>query len=427
MSSVSVSITLINILIALLFSLGGAPLLVWLERRVAGFIQDRLGPNRCNIKGVRLAGLIQSIADMLKLVFKEDYRPSVVKEKFIFSAAPVVVFVCAFLTFMVIPFADDLVIGEEKFMMQGLPTELGLLWFLAFAGLSVYGIILGGWASASKYSLLGGLRAAAQIISYEAALGLSLVSMLIVYGSIHLGDIVRYQGDVLFGFIPAWGIFIQPLAAVIFIITSFAETNRAPFDMAEGESEIVGGFHTEYSAMRFGLFFVGEYIAMSAASALIITLFLGGYQIPWLNTETLKENFTVVSLCFAILLPAVSFVFTKWIRKNNVWPKKDDARNKEAKWLINAIWIINAVVIVSIIASFIVGLSDTSINIAVALLQMETFAIKLLLFNFVFVWVRWTLPRFRYDQLQELGWKVLLPLAMANIFVTGIVIVGIGS
>ena len=426
MNIVLVVVIVINIIIALLFSLGAAPILVWIERRVAGFIQDRLGPNRCNIGGIRLGGLIQSFADMLKLVFKEDFRAGAIKEKLVFIVAPVIVFASAFLSYMVMPFADNLKIGSQTFVMQGLPIDLGVLWFLAFAGLSIYGIILGGWASNNKYSLLGSVRAGAQVISYEASMTLALISLLITYGSINLVDIVNFQGKLLFGFIPAWGIFMQPLAAIIFITTSFAEANRTPFDIAEGESEIVGGYHTEYSAMKFGLFFVGEYVAMSASSALIVTLFFGGYNLPWLGTDTLKENFSIVMWAILIILPSLSFIFGRWILKNNIWPKANDKRNNESKWLIRALLLIN-IVIISILGYFLLaGIGVTTVNIAVAIIQIATFAIKLLLMNFVFVWVRWTLPRFRYDQLQNLGWKVLLPLSIANIFVTALVVVGFG-
>jgi len=426
MSGFAIGIVVFNIVLAILFSLGAAPILVWMERRIAGFIQDRLGPNRCNIAGVRLGGLIQSFADMLKLVFKEDYRARSIKNKFLFTLAPVIVFVCSYLTFMVIPFADDLHIGNESFMMQALPLNLGILWFLAFAGLSVYGIILGGWVSNNKYSLLGALRAAAQVISYEASMGLSLISILIIYGTVNLSEIARFQGDLIFGFIPAWGIFLQPLAALIFIITAFAETNRAPFDIAEGESEIVGGFHTEYSAMRFGLFFVGEYVAMSASSALIITLFFGSYQIPWLDTKTLQENINTVFFALIIITPVVSFLFAKWIKKNNTWPKQEDKRNLEVGWLIKALIIFNVLILLFLGGGLFFGLSQTSTHITVAFLQISSFAIKLLFANFFFIWVRWTFPRFRYDQLQELGWKVLLPLSLFSIFITAIVTVFLG-
>ena len=168
---------------------------------------------------------------------------------------------------------DDIILNDYTYQIQALPIELGILWIFAFAGLGVYGIIIAGWSSDNKYSILGSLRASSQVVSYEIAMGLAIVSMLITYGSISLNDMVRFQGELIFGLIPAWGILLQPLAGVIFIVTAFAETNRAPFDAAEGESEIVAGYHTEYSAMKFALFFMGEYIAMSASSALIITLF----------------------------------------------------------------------------------------------------------------------------------------------------------
>ncbi len=426
MSIILVSIVVINVLLAIIFSLGYVPVMVWIERRVAGFIQDRLGPNRCNIGGFRLGGLIQSFADMMKLVFKEDFSPKTIKEKFLFKLAPAIVFACAFLSFMVMPFADNLTIGSQTFIMQGLPINFGALWFLAFAGLSVYGIMIGGWASNNKYSLLGSIRAGAQVISYEVSMTLALISMLITYGSIHLVDIVNFQGGLIFGFIPAWGIIMQPLAAIIFIITSFAEANRTPFDIAEGESEIVGGFHTEYSAMKFGLFFVGEYVAMSASSALMVTLFFGGYNLPWVNTDILKENINIVMIAIIVVLPILSYMFRGWILKNNIWPKADDIRNKESTWLVRALIVINILVIFMLGFFLISGVSQTTINVAVAVIQIATFAIKLLLMNFVFVWVRWTLPRFRYDQLQELGWKVLLPLSIANIFVTATVIVVFG-
>ena len=426
MNSVLVSVVIINVILALLFSLGAAPILVWMERRVAGLIQDRLGPNRCHIKGFRLGGLIQSFADMLKLVFKEDFQSKSIKQGFFFSLAPVIVFASAFLTFMVMPFADTLMIGAQEFRMQGLPIDLGVLWFLAFAGLSVYGIMIGGWASNNKYSLLGSVRAAAQVISYEAAMGLSLVSVLITYGSIDLVKIVNFQGDTFLGIVPMWGIVLQPLAGLIFIVTAFAEANRTPFDIAEGESEIVGGFHTEYSAMRFGLFFVGEYVAMSASSALIVTLFFGGYHLPYLNSHTLQTYMELFLGAFMIALPLLSFFFVRWMVRNNRFQAKADIRNRESAVLIKGIALLNALVLVFLGALLFFGLSQTEANIATAVVQIATFAFKLLLMNFVFVWVRWTLPRFRYDQLQDLGWKVLMPLAIANIFITATVVVVFG-
>ena len=422
MNGLLVTIVIINVILALLFSLGAAPILVWIERRVAGLIQDRLGPNRCHIKGFRLGGLIQSFADMIKLVFKEDFKAKSIKEHFFFSLAPVIVFASAFLTFMVMPFADLLVIGGQTFRMQGLPMDLGILWFLAFAGLSVYGLMIGGWASNNKYALLGSIRAGAQVVSYEAAMGLSLVSVLITYGSVDLVEIVNFQGQTFFG-IPTWGIILQPLAGLIFIVTAFAEANRTPFDIAEGESELVGGFHTEYSAMRFGLFFVGEYVAMSASSALIVTLFFGGYHLPYMNTPFLQNHIQMVLVAIMLFIPLVSFLFIRWIKKNNRFSLQEDIRNKESAVLIKMV-IVSAIAMVAGLGVLLfLGLHQNTTNIAVAIIQIATFAIKLLAMNFVFVWVRWTLPRFRYDQLQDLGWRVLMPLAIANIVITAFVVV----
>jgi NADH-quinone oxidoreductase subunit H len=364
---------------------------------------------------------------MLKLVFKEDFTPGHIKYKTLFTIAPAIVFFCSFLTFAVIPFADNLVIDGISHTMQAIPTSLGIMWFLAFAGLSIYGIILGGYSSANKYGLLGSIRAAAQVISYEAAMALAIISMLLTYGSIHLNEMVQAQGDLVFGFIPAWGIFIQPLAALIFIVTSFAETNRAPFDIAEGESEIVAGYHTEYSAMRFGLFQVGEYAAMSASSALIVTIFFGGYQIPWMDTATLQNNMSYVIFAIIIILPVQTFYLNKWLKKNYDWKDINDSRSKETNILIKAFWIITIVIMAILIIFLVTGLGTNGVNIATAVIQIGTFVTKFFMMSFVYIWIRWTLLRFRYDQLQMLGWKVLLPLSLLNIIVTATFIVVSGS
>lgn len=427
MSTAAIVIIIVNILLAKILSVGTTPIMVWWERRVAGFIQDRTGPNRCDIGGIRLGGLIQAIADMLKLVFKEDFTPSHIKEKFLYTIAPALVFICSFLTMAVIPFADNLVIDGESFMMQAIPTQLGIMWFLAFAGLSVFGIILGGYSSQNKYGLLGGIRASAQVISYEAAMGLSIISVLLTYGSINLNDMVQAQGGTIFGVIPAWGIFMQPLAALIFIVTAFAETNRTPFDIAEGESEIVAGYHTEYSAMRFGLFQVGEYAAMSASSAIIVTLFLGGYHIPWMDTATIQNNINYVILAIVILLPIKAYIFAKWMNKNYDWLDANDKRHREKNILIRGFWLIAIVISAVLIMFLVTGLGENGVNIATAVIQIGTFVVKFLLMNLVFIWIRWTLLRFRYDQLQMLGWKVLIPLAILNIVITATFIVVTGS
>lgn len=419
----STIIIIVNIVLAVVLAVGLTPLFVWWERRVSAFMQDRSGPNRCNIGPFRLGGLIQSFADMLKLVFKEDFIPSHIKYKFFFTVAPVIVFLCSFLTFAVIPFADVLVIDGKENIMQAIPNQLGIMWFLAFAGLSVYGIILGGYSSANKYGLLGSIRASAQVISYEAAMGLAIISMIISYGSIHLTDMVNAQSGTYLGFIPMWGIFIQPIAAIIFIVCSFAETNRAPFDLAEGESEIVAGYHTEYSAMKFGLFQVGEYAAMSASSALIVTLFFGGYQIPWLDTHQIQSNINYVILAIIIILPLKIFFFTRWMKKNNKAIGENKSREKETKILTVAFWSICFVVVALLISFLLTGLGTNGVNITTAVIQIGTFLIKFFMMAFVYIWVRWTVLRFRYDQLQMLGWKVLIPLALLNIVVTAIIVV----
>ena len=426
MSVLGISIVIINILIAVLLALGGVPVLVWLERRVAGFIQDRSGPNRCNIGGFRLGGLIQSFADMLKLVFKEDIVPAHIKKRFLFSLAPTIVLFCAILTFSVIPFADDIVINGKRYMLQALPTDMGIIWFLAFAGLSVYGIILAGWSSDNKYSLLGGLRASASTISYEPIMALSVVTMIVIYGTISLNDMAAKQSELILGFIPAWGVLLQPIAAITFIVSAFAEANRTPFDLAEGESEIVGGFHTEYGAMKFGLFFVGEYVAMSASSGVIVSMFFGGYNIPWLSTESLKTHISIISYVIIVLLPLFSYFFIKWMYKNNRWKKADDKRNKESAILAKVIIGLNIALIILLLYFNLIAKTPNSISILTAFLQFGTFVIKLFMMNLVYIWVRWTLPRFRYDQLQTLCWKYLLPISIGNLFVTSLVVVGFG-
>jgi len=410
---------LLPLILTLLYSLASVPILVWMERRVAALIQDRLGPNRCHIKGFRLGGIIQSVADMMKLVFKEEFLPSHIKNKFYYLVAPTIAFMSAFLTFMVIPYADNITIDEKTYHLQALPTELGVLWFLAFAGLGVYGIIIGGWASHNKYAILGSLRATAQVIGYEVAMGLSLVSMLITYGTISLNEMVVYQSQS-FSILPAWGVVLQPLATIIFIVTAFAETNRAPFDAAEGESEVVAGYHTEYGAMKFGLFFVAEYIAMAASGALIVTLFFGGYQLPYLSTADLLNHFELVLWIIIAFAVVSSLVFLKWMRKHNIFRTSGFNETKIYTTIIIGLTLF-AIMLMSYYA---LGLGDAG-AVGVMILQFAIFTVKLFFLHFVFIWVRWTLPRFRYDQTQKLGWNILLPLSLANIFITAMVVVGV--
>lgn len=400
--------------------------LVWMERRGAAFFQDRSGPNRANIFGFRAGGLVQNLADAVKLITKEDIIPDHIKHKFYFVLAPVIVFCIALISFAAVPFADTLVINGKEYIMQAIPTDLGILWFLAIAGFAVYGIILAGWSSHNKYGVLGGLRAAAQVISYEIPMGLAIISALVVYGTVSLTEVAQFQGQLLFGFIPMWGVVLQPIGAIIFVVAAFAEANRTPFDLAEGESELVAGFHVEYSSMKFGMFFMGEYVAMFTSSAIIVTLYFGGYQIPWLSTETLVNHAGIISFLLMLIVPAFAFLFSLWIRKNNKshYDRPDDPRVREAQAYIKVLWILVGGIEV-LLLFFMVLSGGVAANILVALLQIATFLIKTTLMCFVYVWVRWTLPRFRYDQLQRLGWQTLLPLSLLNIFVTSAVVIAL--
>jgi NADH-quinone oxidoreductase subunit H len=398
-----------------------------MERRGAAYFQDRSGPNRANIFGFRAGGLVQNLADAVKLITKEDVIPDHVKHKFYFVLAPVIVFFISVISFAAIPFADVLVINGKEYIMQTIPTDLGILWFLALAGFAVYGIILAGWSSHNKYGVLGGLRAAAQVISYEIPMGLAIVSALIVYGTVNLTEMAQFQGQLLFGFIPMWGVVLQPLGAIIFIVAAFAEANRTPFDLAEGESELVAGFHVEYSSMKFGMFFMGEYVAMFTSSAIIVTLYFGGYQIPWFSTETLVNYARPVTLLLMVLLPVFAKLFAMWMAKNNKshYSRVDDPRVREANVYIKGLWGLVAVLEIVLFVYLITVSGGVADRILVAILQIITFLVKTTFMCFVYVWVRWTLPRFRYDQLQRLGWQTLLPLSLLNIFVTSAVVVAL--
>lgn len=396
------------------------PILIWLERKGAALIQDRIGPNRTSVGFLRLGGLVQIVADAIKIFFKEDIVPNSV-HKFYYFLAPFIVGMVSLMTFAVIPFADTLKIGSTIIPMQVLNIDAGLLWFFSIASLSVYGIVLAGWSSNSKFPLLGGIRASAQMLSYEVPMGLSVMGLLMIFGSVHLNDFVTQQGELLWGILPKWGIFIQPLAAMIFVVCAFAETNRTPFDLAESDSELVAGFHTEYSSMKFGLFFMGEYIAMVVSSALMTTLFLGGWQIPYLNTNDLIVNSKALMQISSVVLALLSFFISyKLYNYSKVYKTRwKDARDKEASifsvvTILAGIAFLGAFGIVSV-----VELPDFIGPIFAMVSQIGAFLVKIFLMCWLFVWVRWTLPRFRYDQLMTLGWQTLMPLALVNIFLTG--------
>jgi NADH-quinone oxidoreductase subunit H len=427
MSKLDILLTVIRVAFAAFIPLCFIAVCVWMERRGAGFFQDRAGPNRANIFGFRAAGLVQNLADGAKLFFKEDVISDHIKHKFYFVIAPLIVFFAALVSFAVVPFADTLVLNGKSYIMQGIPIDIGILWFLALAGFGVYGIILAGWSSTNKYGVLGGLRSAAQVISYEIPMGLAIVSLLAVYGTVNLNEMAQFQGKLLFGFIPMWGVLLQPLGFMIFIIAAFAETNRTPFDLAEGESEIVAGFHIEYSAMKFAIFFMGEYIAMFASSAIIVTLYFGGYQLPFLATETLINYAKPFAILLMLGLPAGMYYFAGWIRRNNVshYPRENDPRAYEAKIYIKCFWGLVIILELILFALLLCKSGGSAAHIFVALLQVATFLLKVTMMIFVYIWVRWTLPRFRYDQLQKLGWQVLLPLALLNIFITSAFVVAL--
>jgi NADH-quinone oxidoreductase subunit H len=313
--------------------LNSAAVMVYVERKVAAMLQQRLGPYLVGPKG-----LLQPLADIVKLMFKEELRPRAA-DAFLFALAPIISATCAFAAFSVVPFgADTTLFGllSEPLRLQVADVNVAILVVFAVASMSVYGIVLAGWSSNSKYSLLGALRSSAQMISYELSYGLALAGVLVIANSLSLSDIVNRQEGSWFGFIPRWFIFLQPLGFFIYLTAGVAETNRAPFDFPEAEQELVAGYHTEYSSMSFAMFFLADYVNMVTVSAVATDLFLGGWHGPFLP----------VSL--------------GWI------------------------W----------------------------------FLIKVAALLFFYVWMRWTLPRYRYDQLMRFGWKVLLPLAVVNLLAT---------
>ena len=327
-------IPLIKIVIVLNAVLVSVTYMVLLERKVIAWVQVRLGPMRVGPYGV-----LQPVADAIKLMIKEDITPTRA-DRWVFTAAPIIVMVPALIVFAVIPFGSEVELFGRTIPLYITDINVGLLYIVSVASIGVYGIILGGWSSNSKYPLLASLRASAQLISYEVAVTMTLVSLVLMGGTLSMVGFVHAQHEA-----GVWFLFAQPVAFVVFFIGGLAETNRAPFDMPEAEQELTGGFHTEYSGMRFALFFLAEYANMIVVSAVGVTLFLGGWLRPFAN---------VGALAFLDLVPS-------WI------------------WFLG----------------------------------------KTFVFLYVFLWIRATLPRYRYDQLMRLGWKVLIPIAIANVVVTG--------
>jgi NADH-quinone oxidoreductase subunit H len=311
----------------------------WAERKVAAFLQDRVGPNRAG-----WGGLLQPLADGMKLFAKEEFIPNT-PNKFLFVVGPGIAMATALMTSAVIPWGDRFHLFGRDILLQATDLNVGILYFIGVVSLGVYGIMIGGWASNNKFSLIGAVRAASQMVSYEVAMGLSIIALVMMTGTLSLKEISEQQAGM------NWNVFYQPLSFIIFLICAFAETNRTPFDLPECETELIGGYHTEYSSMKMGFYLFAEYANMFVSSTLLAVMFFGGYNYPGMS----------------------------WVVEN---------------------WGVNIGNILGIIALF----------------------IKLCGFIFFYMWVRWTIPRFRYDQLMHLGWRILIPLSIINIMITGVVI-----
>ena len=415
------------------------PVMIWLERKGSAYIQDRLGPNRAVIPigplKLRLMGMIHTLADAVKLMFKEDIIPGSVHKPY-YLLAPILATLVAFTTFAVIPFASpDLFVnvpGLEDLNFQVLQLDAGVLWILAIATFSTLAIMLAGWASNNKFALFGSLRAGAQMISYELTMSLSIVGMLLIVSSLEPQQIVKYQDTLIASAfpLPRWGIFLQPVAFFLFLTCIFAETNRSPFDMAEGESEIVAGYHVEYSSMKFALFFMAEYVNMAIGSMFLVLIFLGGWSIPFVSTEILLAHPSSVGFFMGVAgaIPALilAFVFFRLHKRRLVQPYWKDIRDKEAIFLA---------VLSFLHGGLMLGLGAVCLATAgnwpvwlgpsvVAMFQIGFFVLKFMFFMWLFVWVRWTVPRFRYDQVMALGWKVMLPVAFINVILTALWLAG---
>jgi NADH-quinone oxidoreductase subunit H len=412
--------TLLKIVFVLALVLGLVPVLIWAERKGSAFIQDRTGPNRASVLGIRLGGLVHPIADVMKLLFKEDVEPEG-RHKVLYALAPFLVFMVSLLTYAVIPFGDHLVVGGKTYKLVVADLDVGILYVLGIASLGTYGIVMGGWASNNKYTFLGAVRSTSQMISYEISMGLALMGLLLIHHSLRLTDIVAGQGGEFWGVIPNWGVFQQPLGAVLFITAAFAETNRNPFDLPEGESELVSGYHLEYSSMKFALFFMAEYTNLVIASALIATLYFGGWNIPWLGRGTIEAHagfiLPLVMALKVVVLGGIAALFLRRAAREK--GKFGDARDREPGFL-GGVFAVLALLTAAgfLLKPWTIG-PDHASWLATAM-QVGAFVFKLVLGCWFFIWVRWTLPRFRYDQLMKLGWKVMLPLALANVVVTAI-------
>ncbi|MBI3782382.1 MAG: NADH-quinone oxidoreductase subunit NuoH [Deltaproteobacteria bacterium] len=352
-------IAAVKALTVILMVLSLAGVLGWVERKGSALIQDRIGANRASIFGFAGAGLVNTMmADPLKFLTKEDVIPTGV-DKLLHTLAPCVNLFPVIVAFAAVPFGDTVEIAGRTIQLQAVQLNVGVLFVLAMASLGVYGVVLGGWASNNRFSLLGGIRGSAQMISYELGMGLSVVVVVMTFGTLDLQEIVRAQGHMIGGILPGWGVFYQPVAFVLFFIAGIAETKRVPFDLPEGESELVSGYFTEYSGIKYLMFFMTDFAEIAVISALVSTFFFGGWQVPFLGDDGFHFGSTSMAL-----------------------PK-----------------------------------------LIVVLLQLASFMVKVLFFCWFQIMVRWTMPRLRYDQLMRFGWKGMLPVSLLNLVVTAVVIV----
>ena len=335
-------------------------ILTWLERKQSALMQDRIGANRADILGFRLLGLFHPIADAIKLLTKEDFIPPG-GNRFLHTLAPFLAMFFALISFAVIPFGGIYSFGGYSVSLQILDLNVGILYVFATMSMGIYGFVLAGWSSNNNYALLGSVRASSQMISYEITMGATIIGVLMIYETLSLQEMVLAQGGYLWGWLPKWGIFLQPLGFILFATAAMAETKRVPFDIPEGESEIIGYF-VEYSGMKFGMFLATDFIETVLAAALITTLFLGGWQVPFLGSD--------------------GFFFS-----GELW----------------------------------VSLS----SVTVMLLQVGAFLLKVSVLCFFMMLIRWTLPRFRWDHLMRLGWTIMLPLSILNILITALILLWI--
>lgn len=406
---------LAKILVPFLVIFNLIPLLIWMERKGSAFIQDRRGPNRASLFGVRLGGLLHAISDVVKLLTKEDIIPAHVNKP-LYVLAPFLSLTVACVTYAVIPFAEPIMVGSRTVTFQAADLNVGILYILAMSSMGVFGVMLAGWSSNNKYALLGGIRSSAQMFSYEIAMGLAILSVVLVGGSFELGSLAADQTSSPWH----WNFVRQPLAFVLFVTAAFAETNRNPFDLPEGESEIVG-YHVEYSSMKFAMFFMAEYAHIIIASALIAILFFGGWQVPFLATGFLREN-AEAGLFFVLLGHALLFMLAGFFLLRRFKRKYGDRRDFEVIVFGLPLLLGGLAMGIYALVSGPFDLGPLGRQVFAAVLQFGVFMVKILFFCWFFIWVRWTLPRFRYDQLMKLGWKVMLPLALVNIAVTSAVL-----